>query len=180
MSQLKVNSIVPSGGLPAGASGGGIIQVVQKIDSSTSTSTSTSYTNTGLIPLNLSITPTSSSNKILMIVHMQLECAAGSNTGSIIFARNPAGTPTYFGNSGTASGIGAGNNANGVSKFFLSQGYGGLNGQTTSHLGIDSPATTSETTYGVHWGTNAGTIYYNRGGNGFVGASSIILMEISG
>ena len=28
MSQLKVNSIVPSGGLPAGASGG-IIQVVQ-------------------------------------------------------------------------------------------------------------------------------------------------------
>ena len=28
MSQLKVNSIVPVGGLPAGATGGGIIQTV--------------------------------------------------------------------------------------------------------------------------------------------------------
>ena len=29
MSQLKVNSIVPVGGLPAGATAGGIIQIVQ-------------------------------------------------------------------------------------------------------------------------------------------------------
>lgn len=180
MSELRTNKIYPRDGLPVGASGGGIIQIVQKIDATTGTSASTSWTNTGLSGLNLSITPTSSSNKILMIVHMQLECGSSTNTGSIIFARNPAGTPTYFGNSGTASGIGAGNNANGVSKFFLSQGYSGLNGQTTSHLGIDSPATTSETTYGVHWGTNSGTIYYNRGAGGFNSSSSIVLMEISG
>ena len=31
MSQLKVNSIVPVGGLPSGATGGGIIQTVQTI-----------------------------------------------------------------------------------------------------------------------------------------------------
>lgn len=30
MSQLKVNSIVPSGGVVAGASGGGIIQVYSR------------------------------------------------------------------------------------------------------------------------------------------------------
>ena len=29
MSQLKVNSIVPLSGLPAGATGGGVIQTVQ-------------------------------------------------------------------------------------------------------------------------------------------------------
>ena len=31
MSQIKVNSIVPAGGLPSGATAGGIIQVVQSV-----------------------------------------------------------------------------------------------------------------------------------------------------
>jgi len=182
MSQLRTNSIVPLDGLPAGASGGGIVQVVHKVDASTSTSTSTSWTNTGVSGLNLSITPTSSSNKILMIVHMQLECGSGTNAGSIIFARNPAGTPTYFGNSGVSFSVDPANDSNGLSKTFLSQGYGGLNGQITSHSGVDSPGTTSSVTYGVLWGTNSGTIYYNRGAAGQVynSSSTIILMEISG
>ena len=40
MSQIKVDSIVPSGGLPAGSSGGGIIQIVSatKTDAFSSTS----------------------------------------------------------------------------------------------------------------------------------------------
>jgi hypothetical protein len=42
MSQLRTNSIVPVGGIPAGASGGGIIQVVQtQYTSSFDTSSST-------------------------------------------------------------------------------------------------------------------------------------------
>ena len=41
MSQLKVNSIVPVGGLPSGASGGGIIQVVQAVKTNTASTTST-------------------------------------------------------------------------------------------------------------------------------------------
>lgn len=178
MSELRTNKIYPRDGLPAGASGG-IIQVVQKIDGNTNTTTTTSWTNTGLSGLNLSITPTSASNKILMMVSMQLEMAS-TDAGSIIFARDPAGTPTYFANSGVASGLNPGNDANGVSKLFLSQGYGGINGQTTSHFGIDSPATTSSVTYGVLWGVNAGTGYYNRGPAGYNGASSILLMEVSG
>jgi hypothetical protein len=179
MSELRTNKIYPRDGLPAGASGG-IIQIVEKIDATTNTTTSTSWTNLGVEGLNLSITPTSASNKILMMVTMQLECGTGSNTGSIIFARNPTGTPVYFANSGVASGLDPGNNSTGISKFFLSQGYSGLNGQTTSHFGVDSPGTTSSVTYGVLWGTNSGTAYYNRGGSGYNGSSSIILMEVSG
>ena len=179
MSELRTNKIYPRDGLPVGASGG-IIQIVEKIDASTNTTTSTSWTNSGVEGLNISITPTSASNKILMMVTMQLECGSGSNTGSIIFARDPAGTPVYFANSGVAAGIGVGNNSTGVSKLFLSQGYSGLNGQTTSHFGVDSPGTTSSVTYGVLWGVNSGNAYYNRGQGGYNGASSIILMEVSG
>ena len=178
MSELRTNKIYPRDGLPAGASGG-IIQIVEKIDATTNTTTSTSWTNLGVEGLNLSITPTSASNKILMMVTMQLEMST-SSTGSIIFARDPAGTPVYFANSGVSSGIVPGNNSTGISKFFLSQGYGGLNGQTTSHFGVDSPGTTSSVTYGVIWGVNGGTGYYNRGGSGYNGSSSIILMEVSG
>ena len=179
MSELRTNKIYPRDGLPVGVSGG-IIQIVEKIDATTNTTTSTSYTNSGLNGLNISITPTSASNKILMMVTMHLEMST-SATGAIIFARDPAGTPVYFANSGVAAGIGAGNNSNGVSKLFLSQGYSGLNGQTTSHFGVDSPGVTSPVTYGVLWGVNAAsTGYYNRGPGGYNGSSSIVLMEISG
>jgi len=65
MSQLKVDSIVPSGGVPVGADGGGVIQVVRSVLGSTVTTTSTTYTTTGL---SASITPRSSSNKILISV----------------------------------------------------------------------------------------------------------------
>ena len=62
MSQLKVNSIVPVGGLASGA-GGGVIQTVQTVDNTATTSISTtSYTDAG--SLNVSITPTTTSNKI--------------------------------------------------------------------------------------------------------------------
>lgn len=171
------SSAIASGDLPTGT----ILQVVQKQDSSTSSSTSTSYTNTGVSGLNLSITPKFTSSKILMTVHMQLECGSGSNSGGIIFARDPSGTPTYFANSGTSSGLGNPfNSSNGVSKVFLSQGYGGINGQCTSHAGIDTPSTTSAVTYGVLWGTNNSTVYYNKGAGGYTLNSSIILIEIAG
>ena len=144
MSELRTNKIYPRDGLPAGVSGG-IIQIVEKIDSTANTTTSTSWTNSGVDGLNISITPTSASNKILMMVTMHLEMTT-SSTGSIIFARNPAGTPVYFANSGVDL---SPNNSTGVSKLFLSQGYSGLNGQTTSHFGVDSPGTTSSVTYGL-------------------------------
>ena len=72
MSQLKVNSIVPVGGLPSGADGGGIIQVVTATHntqvsqaSNGSGNTQTTLTDTGL---SASITPSSNSSKVLVMV----------------------------------------------------------------------------------------------------------------
>ena len=65
MSQIKVNSIVPAGGLPAGANGG-IIQVVQTVKSDTFTHTGNTSV-TDVTGLNVSITPSSNSNKVLLL-----------------------------------------------------------------------------------------------------------------
>ena len=53
MSELRTNKIYPRDGLPAGVSGG-IIQIVEKIDSTANTTTSTSWTNSGVDGLNIS------------------------------------------------------------------------------------------------------------------------------
>jgi len=79
MSQLKVNSIVPVGGLPSGASGG-IIQVVNVVKQDTFTST-TSGSFTDITGLSLSITPSSNSSKILVAtcIYGHAEASSGSS-----------------------------------------------------------------------------------------------------
>ena len=76
MSQLKVNSIVPVGGLPSGANGG-IIQTVQTVKSDvTSQSGSSSSTFYDISGMSATITPSSSSNKIMAVV----SCVLGAST----------------------------------------------------------------------------------------------------
>ena len=77
MSQLKVNSIIPIAGAPSGG-GGGIVQVVHASFSTETAIASTTFTNTGLTA---SITPSSSSNKILVIVSQNLQFSR-SNTSA--------------------------------------------------------------------------------------------------
>ena len=65
MSQIKVNSIVPAGGLPTGATGGGIIQTVYASkDDGVSISYSGNNVDTGL---SATINMQSASNKLLII-----------------------------------------------------------------------------------------------------------------
>ena len=65
MSQLKVNSIIPVGGIPTGGTGG-IIQVKQTVKSDTSTETlSGGATNTQNV-MTLDFTPLSSTSKLLI------------------------------------------------------------------------------------------------------------------
>ena len=93
MSQLKVDSIIPRGGLPSGASGG-IIQVV----STTKTDTfSSSSTNTDITGLSVTITPQSSSSKILVFMsvtgtnqHTSQRFAFGLKRGSTEIAQGDA------------------------------------------------------------------------------------------
>ena len=63
MSQLKVNSIVPTGGLPSGANGG-VIQTVYVKDETAFSTTSTSGVDTGL---SATINMQSASNKLLIV-----------------------------------------------------------------------------------------------------------------
>ena len=67
MSQLKVNSIVPTGGLPSGANGG-IIQIVHAETTSQVSDTSGSFVDSGITA---TITPSSNSSKILVVASMQ-------------------------------------------------------------------------------------------------------------
>ena len=63
MSQLKVNSIVPVGGLPSGATGGGVIQTVHATYDSAFSTTSTTAVDVGLSG---TINMQSASNKLLI------------------------------------------------------------------------------------------------------------------
>ena len=80
MSQLKVNSIVPTGGLPAGANGG-IIQVVNVVKTDTFTSTA-SNSFTDITGLSVNITPSSNSHKLLVITGIY--GAADASSGSTV------------------------------------------------------------------------------------------------
>ena len=62
-SQIRVDSIVPTTGVPTGG-GGGTVQCVQDVLTNTITVTSQSFIDSGL---SATITPLSSSNKILVI-----------------------------------------------------------------------------------------------------------------
>ena len=74
MRQLKVDSIIPRGGLPSGASGG-IIQMKTTVKTDTFKTSSNSMVD--VTGLSVTITPQSSSNKILCICSL----TAGNGQG---------------------------------------------------------------------------------------------------
>ncbi len=111
---------------------GSVLQVVNATYSTETTIISTSYTNTGL---SASITPTSTSNKILVIVGQTIIASrtTGSEIGSVNLVR---GSTEVMGIS-RALGLEAGNGSGGSYTNFGTIGF--------SYL--DSPSTTSSTTY---------------------------------
>tara|TARA_Y100001937_G_scaffold63303_1_gene86841 strand:+ start:935 stop:1465 length:531 start_codon:yes stop_codon:yes gene_type:complete len=83
MSQLKVNSIVPVGGLPAGANGGGIIQVVSAAKTDTSSLTPSGTAVVDIPGLSCSITATASGNK-MFITAMVAVSSSSSGMGLLL------------------------------------------------------------------------------------------------
>ena len=176
MSELRTNRIVPRDGLVSGTySGGGIIQVKQAVVTSVESTTSSTFS---VIPgLSVSITPTRSDSKIMIMVDTKI----GTNGGGAYIKLLRDSTDIYVGD--TASG----------KTPCLQQTYGGSDtgeGQygmaKSGGTFLDSPATTSAVTYSVHWKReNSATMYINRSASdsgAYVGrgASSITVMEISG
>ena len=175
MSELRTNKIYPRDGLPAGASGGGIVQVVHA--ATDEHITSTSITPTTIV--SASITPTSASNKILIQYTAAVSMDTGAATANICILKNGAK-------------IAASNNSNISSgeEFRSNKTYyddgGATSGNTMNSLSgsfLDSPATTSAITYGVGGYSNTtNTSAYNRRvtDNTYGQVTEIIIMEVSG
>ena len=130
------------------------MQVVQAIDTTQLSTTSSSLVDVGL---SASITPSSSSNKILIIVDAQGQNPADVGWGNAIVRNSTV--------------------------VFQTNTYSNYSSQETqtnrraSYCYLDSPSTTSSTTYKLQvYCYNPGTVLMNEGSN----PTTITLMEIAG
>ena len=180
-SELRVDRIIPTAGVPTGG-GGGIIQVVfvEKSDAESLTSNSTPQ----LIPgLSATITPKFNTSKILVQVVFHASIGGSYAAHYIVLRR---------GSTDINIGDAAGSRVRG-SLALQSATFWDDNSSANYSLGqaslnfLDSPGTTSATTYGLYHadadGTNA--LYVNRSrqdsdSNSHIRvASTITLMEVS-
>ena len=169
MSQIKVNSIVPAGGLVSG-SNGGIIQVVQTVKTDTFSKQSTAFAD--ITGLSATITPSSSSNKIL--VEARIYLSAGNSAGTSAAKLNFVRGSTNIGQPSSGS-------SNHEATFYS---WGSNNYMEPHSMNfLDSPATTSATTYKIQIGADgsAATLYVNRyySNNNYLGISTLTLMEVA-
>jgi hypothetical protein len=132
--------------LPAGS----VLQVVQSVKTDTASTSSASWSD--ITGMSVSITPASSSNKIL--VFADINFGTNDNSCFLFFKLVRGSTDIYVGDAaGSRTRITTGSASSGVSN--------------TSHCGInylDSPATTSSTTYKIQWYNQnpSFTSYLNR------------------
>jgi len=167
MSQLKVNSIIPVAGVPTGG-GGGIIQIVQTTKTDTFTSTSTSFTD--ITGMSVSITPTSSSSKILISAEINY---GGNNFNffcNLLRGSTILNAPSSGNNPCTVALCG-----------ITTTTYQIFNG---SLVFLDSPSTTSATTYKLQIACQSGGEFFlNRSKRDSsadsVCSSTISVMEVS-
>ena len=176
MSELRTNRIVPRDGLPSGSSGG-IIQVKQtfKTDITTISANGSFQDISGM---SVTITPTRSDSKIMVMFMVSIGVASVGSVQGIRIMRDS-----------TAVGIADASSSRGratVGEFTAHSNT--TNSQVMANsIFIDSPSTTSATTYKLqHIAANGGTSYINRSGEFSdsadhpVGTSHITVMEVSG
>ena len=183
-SELRVDKIIPTSGVPTGG-GGGIIQMKQTVVSVHSFTT-TSTSKVDITGMTVSITPKFNTSKILVQIVLHAS-VAGSYAGHYAVLKRGS-TSICIGDTGNA----------GQSRVTLSlqtpnhhsDGSNSQYGPGQSCINfLDSPATTSAVTYGLYHrdasgGSNTNTLYINRGsGNNQTyynrTASTITLMEVS-
>jgi len=147
-----------SASMPAGS----VVQVVQSSYSTFTSSSSSSYADTGL---SASITPSSASNKVLVFASM---VGVGKNTGNCRVALRLVRNSTTIEDFSTETAMSPWNTTTQVDV------------GTTSCIILDSPATTSSTTYKVQIASNGNvtqTFVNNVNGSTEVGCT-MTLMEI--
>ena len=176
MSELRTNRIIPRDGLTSGTGiAGGIIQIKQTILKSqftVSQNVSSGYTD--LTGLSVAITPTRSDSKVLVRAVIYNSIA----DNNVIFFRLLRGSTFIEQPSGSPSG---GSNYLAHAYSYYDNDY---QDNTTIEI-LDSPATTSETTYKIQVActqNNSPTLAINKfaGTSNYYGISTITAMEVSG
>lgn len=158
---LRNLGIVSSAGISTTKLGtGAVLQVVQQVYDTFGQTNSQTYTDTGLT---LAITPSSTSNKILVIASINY----GTNTASAQTISNDLLR-----------------SASSIRTFeTVLQAGAAISGQI-SYTYLDSPSTTSSTTYKIQYKGSAGTGQYvrinNYAGGSTGSASTLTLIEIKG
>ena len=168
---LQVDSSTATGlAWAAPASGGKVLQVVQGLKTDTASTNSASLVGTGV---SASITPSSTTSKILVLCSASFGCTPANS--QVTWALYRGATQIFLGDAAgsrqRSSGTTNINNSN-----YL---------QTMAMSFLDSPTTTSARTYEIYYRSESGNdIYLNRavgdGDSSWVSrtASSIILLEI--
>ena len=181
MSELRTNRIVPRDGLPSGSSGG-IIQVRSTTLTTNVSVTIGSGANTTFYDvsgLSVSITPTRSDSKVLVMVQMNIGTNQANQRIGVRLRRDSTtiGASTVTDNS---------NNVGSIASLELPRTY---SSQSVNFHFLDSPSTTSSVTYKpqVAQENSGGSsiVYINRvdanNSNGYYnGSSTITVMEVSG
>ena len=154
---LTSASSVASSQLPTGS----VLQVVSANSDTQTTTTSTSFVTANL---SASITPASSSNKILILVNTTVQVGSGGDMQATIFR-------------GTVSGTNLASGAAAQGLFYSTATAGSSIGYTGAMMQfLDSPNTTSSTTYTVGFKTSGITAVMQKGQT----YGTITLMEIKG
>ena len=153
-----------SGKAISGAGAGGkVLQVVHANINNQTNTRSTSYVATSITA---SITPSSTSSKILIATKFGI---TSTTTNKWCYV-------TVYRNNTTNLGSGGGGGVDALANYYSSSGF---QWGEASILHLDSPNTTSSTTYTVYLKAEDGTAGFAYAGNA-QGYSSIVLMEIAG
>ncbi len=176
MSELRTNRIVPRDGLVSGANGGIIqVAVTQKSDVFTWGTTG----DVAITGMSVSITPTRSDSKIL--VQVQIGASGVYNNAYPIFWQ------LYKNGSQISGAKGSGTSGSTVKCASYTKNYVYYTGTSTSFSFLDSPSTTSATTYQLYGQrhSSSGTAYFNATAQQIneryaESISTITAMEISG
>jgi len=165
MSILKVDTINEKTSGNGVQIAGHVVQVVQGFDN-TQSNTNNSTDTEALTGLRTSITPKSTSNKILVMVSYHVVTNGSTSHNAVFIKRSTDGGSSFSNLANYLQGTGNEIHRNAQSN--------GLFSQSTQVI-LDSPATTSACMYNLFFRTNGGNIRLNDNGAG----CRIILQEIA-
>ena len=174
-SELRVDKIIPTSGVPA-TGGGGVVQVVHGTKTGEVTITTTTFQDTGVTA---TITPKFDTSKILVIIdqpyHMRRDNNVASGGFKIFRNSTAIATPNGTGSSDGTSPYACSYSVTGASYIGIIDRW--------SFMILDEPASTSALVYKVQMacqtGNNSGRIRAQYSGTSGDQKAHIALMEVS-